>query len=358
MKKKVLFITNNLQYSDGVAKALTELVNALDKEMYDIMVMPLYRCDKEYLREIDACVKIKKVFGFYFRGFNKILASLPQKWIYNLLVKEKFDAEIAFQFGEPTKILAASTNRIAKHVAWIHGYGVGHLKEHEAFDKIVCCSKSNADKYKEEYRYPERVTYLYNLINDEEILLKADEEIEVEKKFNFTFCAVGRLSPEKGFLRLIKCHKRLLDEGVDNNLWIVGGGQEYNTLKKYIADNALEESAILFGASKNPYKYISKSDAFVCSSYSEGFSTVCAEAAILDKPIITTEVGGAKEFVVDNNIGVMAKNSDESLYQAMREFVIHPEKLREYSKNIRGIKDLKYKDRKDKVINFFNGLWR
>lgn len=358
MKKKILFMTNHIQYSDGVVKALTELVNALDKEKYDITIMPVFRCDEDYLKNIDPAVKIKKAFGFYFRGLSKIVGLLPQKLLYKRFIKDKYDLEVAFQFGEPTKILASSTNKKAKHIAWIHGYGEEHLKDHESFDKIVCCSKSSVEKYEKVFRYPDRITYLYNLVNEETILKKATEEINVEKKYDFTFCTVGRLSPEKGFLRLLKCHKRLMDEGLKHNLWIVGGGAEYDALNNYVTENSLGESVKLFGKDSNPYKYMSRCDAFVCSSYNEGFSTVCVEAAMLGKPIVTTEVGGAKEFVDENGIGIMTENSDDALYEGMKEFLSHPEKSEEYSKNISKISDLKYKDRKEAAESLFDSLWK
>ena len=358
MKKKILFMTNHIQYSDGVVKSLTELVNALDKDKYDITIMPVFRCDEDYLKNFDPAVRIKKMFGFYFRGFSKIVSLLPQKMLYKHFIKEQYDLEIAFQFGEPTKILANSTNKKAKHIAWIHGYGIGHLKDHESFDKIVCCSKSSVEKYKRVFKYPERIAYLYNLVNEETILKKATEEINVEKKYDFTFCTVGRLSPEKGFLRLLKCHKRLMDKGLKHNLWIVGGGAEYDTLDNYVTENSLGESVKLFGKDNNPYKYMSRCDAFVCSSYSEGFSTVCVEAAMLGKPVVTTEVGGAKEFVEENGIGIMTKNTDEALYLGMKEFLTCPDKLKEYSNNILNIVDLKYKDRKEAVEQLFCDLWK
>lgn len=358
MKKKILFMTNHIQYSDGVVKSLTELVNALDKDKYDITIMPVFRCDEDYLKNFDPAVKIKKMFGFYFRGFSKIVSLLPQKMLYKCFIKEQYDLEIAFQFGEPTKILANSTNKKAKHIAWIHGYGEEHAKDHESFDKIICCSKSSVEKYVKVFRYPERITHLYNLVNEEVILKKSSEEIHVAKKYDFTFCTVGRLSAEKGFLRLLKCHKRLMDEGLKHNLWIIGGGAEYDALKGYVDENALQDSVILFGKDNNPYKYMSKSDAFVCSSYSEGFSTVCVEAAMLGKPVVTTEVGGAKEFVEENGIGIMTKNTDEALYLGMKEFLTCPDKLKEYSNNILNIVDLKYKDRKEAVEQLFCDLWK
>ncbi len=76
-KKKIVFINNHFQYSDGVARALIGLVNNLDKDKYDVTIKPLYICDRNLGKELAHGVKLEKCFGFYFRGFNRIAKMLP-----------------------------------------------------------------------------------------------------------------------------------------------------------------------------------------------------------------------------------------------------------------------------------------
>lgn len=356
MKKKLLFVTNHLQYSDGVAKALLEFANALDPEKFDVTVMSVFRKEKNFCKNFNGNVKIKTMFGFYLRGMWQVIKKISPATLYKLFVRESYDVEIAFQYGAPTAILAHSSNKKAKHIAWMHGYGEAHLKDHERYDNIVCCAKSNSEKYAEVYKYPERITYLYNLVNDSVILQKAEETPDVVKKYGFTFCTVGRLSPEKGFLRLLKCHARLMNEGLRHNLWIVGGGAQYHELKNFIDENGLQDSAVLFGQDNNPYKYMARCDMFVCSSYTEGFSTVCVEAAILGKSIVTTEVGGAVEFVKENGIGSVVPNDDDALYEAMKGILEDRGRIAEFEANISKMRDLHYDDRKRQAEEFFEKL--
>lgn len=353
MKKRILFVTNHLQFGDGVANALVGFVNALDKEKYEITIMPFYKCDMEFIKQIDSKVKIKNMFNCYFRGMDKLVNLISYRVWYRVFVKDRYDVEVAFQYGAPTKLIASSQNKNAKHIAWMHGYGEELLNTHEHYDKIVCCSKCNMERYKKVYKYPERISYLYNLIKDDEILAKSKESVETKNNFDFTFCTVGRLSPEKGFDRLLECHKKLLDEGYNHNLWIVGGGPEELKLKNYIEVNDLNESVAMYGQQNNPFKYMIKSDMFVCSSYSEGFSTVCVEAAILGKSVITTDVPGGKEFVADNNIGIMVNNDTEALYEGMKYILENKSKIAEYEANIANVKDMHYEDRLQAVLEFF-----
>lgn len=356
MNTKLLFVINHLEYSNGVASVLVDLVNALDKDKFDVTILAIFRCDKEYIQRIDEAVKVKSIFNGYFKGQSKLLSLLPKKALYKKWIKENYDVEIAFQYGLPTKLIAKSCNKKAKHIAWVHGYGEQHLKTHENYDMIVCCAKSNRDKYKKVFAQPDKVTYLYNLIKDDIIQEKALEKLSVDKKYDFTFCTVGRLSPEKGFDRLLRCHKRLIEEGYLHNLWIVGGGNEYDSLNTYIQANNLRDSALLFGAQKNPFNYMANCDMFICSSYSEGFSTVCVEAGIVGKSILTTDVSGAKEFVYDNEIGLMVQNDEEALYQGMKKILQNKENTKLYEGNLSKVSDMHYNDRVKAVEVFFERM--
>ena len=355
VEKSILFLDNHLQYSDGVAKAMLELANALDDAGFDVTVMSVFHRDKEFCKQFNPSVNVKTMFGFYFRGFSDIMKPFSTV-LYKRFINKKYDIEVAFQYGISTNIIAKSTDTHAKNLAWVHGYEERQLKLHESFDRIVHCSKEGAERYKKVFAYPERVTYLYNLIDDNKLAIMAKEEIDCQTNGKFTFCSVGRLSPEKGFMRLIKCHERLVNEGILHNLWIVGGGAQHEELKKYVVDHSLADSVKLLGADINPYKYMARCDMFVCSSYREGFSTVCVEAALLGKAIVTTEVGGAKEFVGDNNIGIVTKNNDDALYEGMKYVLENKTCIKEYEKNIAKTENLKYVDRVETARRFFSGL--
>ena len=76
----------------------------------------------------------------------------------------------------------------------------------------------------------------------------------------------------------------------------------------------------------------------------------------MGKAIITTEVGGAKELVADNHIGIMTANTDEALYEGMKSVLLDPRQLSVYVDNIGKIPDLRFEDRKKEVLEFFGAL--
>lgn len=355
-KRKILFTINHLEFSNGVCNVLLALANALAKSGYDITIMPIFKCDDAFCKNFDESIKIKKCFGTYFRGLSRIVRALPQRWLYKKFVKDTYDIEVAFQCYCPTSIISASTNRKAKHIAWMHGYDEIDVKCHRKFDKIVACAKSTCEKYKGVFSQPEKVEYLYNLVDENKFVDLRNDPINVRGKYDFTFCTAGRLSPEKGYMRLLKVHKRLMDDGLYHNLWIVGDGVERGNLENYISENNLCESVVLFGFDKNPYKYMYRSDMFVCSSYSEGMSTVCTESLLLGTPAISTLVNGAKELIEDNGCGLVVDNDDESLYNGMKYVLENKDVIREFKENILKTTNIRYDDRLSLAREFFKGL--
>ena len=97
---------------------------------------------------------------------------------------------------------------------------------------------------------------------------------------------------------------------------------------KYIEEHKLQNCFKLLGFKNNPYPYIKKSDAFICSSRSEGFSTVATEALILNKPIFTTDCSGMRELFGNFQCGQIVLNDDQELFKLMEKLVDQQYNLR------------------------------
>ena len=109
--------------------------------------------------------------------------------------------------------------------------------------------------------------------------------------------------------------------------------------EQFSVENRLDDRVTMLGYQTNPYKYVEKCDLFVCSSYSEGFSTAATEALIVGTPVVTTLVSGMKEMLGENNeYGLVTENSEDALYQGIKFFLDNPNLLKQYKKQaeIRG----------------------
>ena len=74
-----------------------------------------------------------------------------------------------------------------------------------------------------------------------------------------------------------------------------------------------------------PYSYLKKASFFVCSSRSEGFSTVITEALILGKTIVTTDCSGMHELLGESEYGLITKNNTEALQKGIIEIIENKE---------------------------------
>lgn len=326
-KKKIIFIPNHFQYSDGTSCALIGLVNNLDLNIFDITIKPIYICDFNLKSKLKKEIKLEKTFGFYFKGLNRLVKKIPISFLYKKIINKKYDIEIAFQCDLPTILVGASLNDKAVHVEWMHGYDLWP-KQYKIADKVVCVSKYCEEKTRKEMNGNVNVTHCYNLVDDSYVLKQAQNTISQKEDYSKVtkplFVTVGRLSPEKGYVRLVKIMKELSDEGFSFSLVIIGGGSEENRIREEIRINNMQDKISMTGAKKNPHNITSQADCFICSSFSEGYSTACTEAAILGIPIITTNVPGGKEIIDDCECGILTELDDESLKEGIREVIVNP----------------------------------
>ncbi len=92
----------------------------------------------------------------------------------------------------------------------------------------------------------------------------------------------------------------------------------------------LQEYIKLYGFLPNPYEIMSQSDIFICSSRSEGFSLVIAEAMILGIPIMTTNCAGPYELIEGGKYGLLCENNTNSLIDNMQYILNNKNILYEY----------------------------
>ncbi len=196
---------------------------------------------------------------------------------------------------------------------------------------------------------------LYNTIDDAEIRRKADFRSEnMPEKRRLTAVTLGRLTHQKAYDRLLRCHKQLIHEGISYDLWILGEGNDRAALERFIAENGLSDSVDLLGFCENPYPYIKEADLLVCSSRYEGFSTFVTEGMILGKPVVTTDCTGMRELLGDSEYGLIVENSEQALLCGMHRMLSEPELRLSYANNAeeRG-KDFSARQLTEKTEHFF-----
>ena len=337
MKKKILFVTNNM-IGGGAEKILQVIVTNIYKK-YDISICSLH--EPKNLDNWPPEVKYYSIFKHNHKNVlerflclvgNKvkllIYDKLPASIFYRCFVRGSYDTEIAFIEGYATRIVGSSTNSKSRKLAWLHTdmynnhwstISYRNIEEerriYSRFDRIVGVSKGVADSITRLYPELNDTMVIYNPIDEKLIQKKATQKVVLDGDDNaFRLISVGRLVPEKGYDRLIPIIKELYQEGYNVQLYIIGDGSEREKLDKIIHDLSLENKVFLLGFNENPYPYIKQCDAFVSSSRIEGLSTVIVEALILGIPVVATDCAGMKELMGPNSeYGIVVANNCRSL---------------------------------------------
>lgn len=133
--------------------------------------------------------------------------------------------------------------------------------------------------------------------------------------------------------------KRLIDEGFQHSIIVVGSGEEMKNLTDQIRMNKVQDTFILSGNRMNPYPYVKNADFFILPSESEAWPLVIAEALILQKPIIATDTGDVGVMIKDRETGYLINYETDEMYSAMKTFLTDPELIAQIKKNLETIED-------------------
>lgn len=347
--KKVLFLIHDLGQG-GAEKVLVNLVNNLDKEKFDVTVMSLFDVG-ENKQNLDSSVHYKYCFKYMIRGNSYLMKLLSPKQLHNWLIKDYYDIEIAFLEGPSARVISGCNNKDTKLVSWIHcqfkeskeaAASFRNIEEatecYNKFNKVICVSNDVRNSFKDVLNLKIPVEVLYNTNDSESIIRKGKESVSVCKD-TLNIIGIGKLTNNKGFHRVLPIVNKLIhDDNLKVHYYILGSGSLENKLKEMIDLYKLNDSVTLLGYQMNPYKYLSKMDLYVCSSYSEGFSTATTEALILGIPTCTVDVPGMKEMLGENEYGLITENVDEELYKGIKILLCDSNLLEHYKKQalIRG----------------------
>ena len=336
----------------GAEKVLLEIVNRLDPSLFDITVISIFKesvyptADTyDFTSLVSANVRVITLIDNSHRIntniYNHLYSRLNKSLIYSILVHDKYDIEVAFYEGLPTEFVSHSTNRESLKYAWLHtdNNRLYENKPYQYIEKIHnIYSKYNfvigvSNSVKESFLrfFPDiPCTTIYNGIDFAETKRRAEEDCEIEKTGKTTFISVGRLVPVKGYDRLLNVCRRLLDEGYQFSLFLIGDGSERETLESYIQRHGMNSSVKILGKQDNPYRFFDLCDAYICSSVYEGFGLAIIEAMSCGLPVLSTDFPSIREIMNENDGGWnIGENSEEGLYHIIKEALTNPQKLKE-----------------------------
>ena len=383
MNKKILFVTDEMALG-GVSRVLNNLLEQLVSQTdYRIDLLVLHK-HGEMLKDIPDTVNVIEGTKF-FRVIDQSLSQLlKQKNIPCLINKlylvslmktgligykikkerkkmnlENYDVEIAFKEGFCTIFVANGSS--FKKVNWVHldykkqNFSSNHMplmkKTLNLIDINVAVSEVAAQSYEEVFNLKQKVLVVHNIIQSDVIRNKYKEKVQEEDLHLFdnqylTFISVGRLVSQKGYDRLIRIHKRLIQEGLVHNIIIIGHGEDEDSLRRQIKELGCQKTCQLIGYRENPFAYFKLADCFLLPSRYEGLPTVVFESLICEIPVIATKVAGVEEQLDQTDFGLVVDNEEDSFYEAMKQIISHPTELNKMKVALK-----QYQYQNDKIIS-------
>lgn len=151
--------------------------------------------------------------------------------------------------------------------------------------------------------------------------------------FPIKFLFIGRLLKEKGIFEFVQAAKLVKKIYPDTQFTVLGAIDHHNlgALQQTELDALISSNIIHYpGYVDNIKDWIVNSHVFVLPSYREGVPRSTQEAMAIGRAVITTDVPGCRETVINKQNGfIVPKWNSEALAEKMIYFIKNPEKILE-----------------------------
>ena len=195
----------------------------------------------------------------------------------------------------------------------------------EKIDYIITPSEFYRKKMIEDGIDENKIEAIHNFINI--------EDYNIETTNNNYALYVGRLSKEKGILKLLEAFSRLYNR----KLYIAGDGPEKNEIERIIKEKNLQNNIKLLGFLKQEEvkKYISEASFVVIPSiWYENCPYSILETQAIGKPVIGANIAGIPELVKDKENGLIYDYDNVDELEKSMKLLFENEKLaNEYGEN-------------------------
>ena len=237
---------------------------------------------------------------------------MPRKWLVTsqdaftnvlaLLLRVQFrfafEVQIHTDFLSPYFIRESLKNRVR---SWLYLYSTKRA------NSVRVVSQRIADSLIVKGISREKINILPVFVDIEKIK-NTPITVDLHKKypqFEKIILMVSRLSREKNIDLAIEAMAEVVKTHPKVNLAIVGDGPERDNLKLKIENSKLKKHVILEGWQNDVVSYYKTADVFLNTSHYEGYGMSMVEARVAGLPVISTDVGIAKEigaYIVVGNV--------------------------------------------------------
>jgi glycosyltransferase involved in cell wall biosynthesis len=176
-----------------------------------------------------------------------------------------------------------------------------------------------------------KIQVIYQGFDFERFAAENEAGQRVREEFGFTqndfvIGCIANFFPTKGHRFLLQSVKSLLGAIPNLKLFFVGSGGDKKDLERQIQELGLAERVVFSGFRKDVPACMNAMDLVVHPSLSEAFCQVLIESMSVGKPLISTDVGGAKEVITNGETGILVPPEDaEAIAKAIKEVYFNQE---------------------------------
>lgn len=208
---------------------------------------------------------------------------------------------------------------------------------YKRMDTIVCQSQDMYDDFKRIYGLSDMQMALIANPAPENMHLTEKREGLLKSP---RFITIGRLSPEKGHVRILNCLAK-----IDYSFLytIIGSGPEEGIIKEEVKRLGLSDYVNFIPFTKKINEQLITHDVFLQGSYVEGFPNALIESCVSGVPVLAFKApGGTKEIIENGTNGFLVVDE--------KEFIDKLYKIMERNWNPEAIRESVYKKYKAPVI--------
>ena len=323
MMKRILFIIYSFSAGGGAESLLTTIVNNLNPDKYEIGVMEIVH----YSIKTEPVNKNIKIYPYYVR-FDDPERKSKMYYVYHEwgrviddYIPNDYDLYVSFNYLRASFLLPPGK----KTIAWIHG-GMPQLAQEDkkeervlqdkAFykaDRIVAISDITTQYIQELFpAHKDKIKVIYNGIDIENIRAKANGCTPVKLEHP-ALLSVGRLDENKNPLRLLDIFVKVHKEKPTVHLYYLGYGDLDAAILRAAEEKGVSEYVHLLGYYDNPFPIMLQCDIICMFSISEGFPMTLLEGVALDKPFVSSVIGGSRTLANNQRCGMTVETDEEAV---------------------------------------------
>lgn len=305
MKRVLITFDKGLSHG-GVQSVIMSIVRELsDKYIFDILVNVSQKqyFDDEFLKYGGKIIKIpfyedkitfRKRADYYIRGlylYKKTLQVIKENGPYDIIhCNNVYESGPILRAAKKCKI---PTRIVHSHAIPCKEPFIRRILNRIYMNQIknsasvfVGCSSNACDSL---FGNNIKANVIYNAFDETKFGFL---DTGLHKENNIILTQVGRYDSNKNQSFSIKVAKSLIDRKVDCKLFLIGSDQGYEEkkLKEEVKQLGIENNVMFLNTDANIQSFLSKSDAFIFPSITEGFGTALIEAQAV----------GVKCFVSDS----------------------------------------------------------